>query len=194
MFPSFYQLPLSFEVAELQKDLMAISEDSWIGHFNEAIYSGDWSGLALRGPAGATHPIQSLFATPGTSEWEETSLLKQSPAFQQLLSSFKCALLSVRLLRLGPGTEIHPHSDHNLSMEDGEIRLHVPVQSNELVEFVLDGERLNMEEGCCYYTNVNLEHSVKNHSEKNRVHLVLDCKVNEWILEMFNPTKENDNV
>lgn len=63
------RLPLDFNPHGLRADLARIPSDRWILHFNKAVYKGNWSGVALRGPANVTHPIQSLFATPGTKDW-----------------------------------------------------------------------------------------------------------------------------
>ena len=53
----------------LREDLERIPADRWIAHFVKENYDGDWSGAALRGPADVTHPIQQLFANPGTENW-----------------------------------------------------------------------------------------------------------------------------
>ena len=39
--------------------------------------------------------------------------------------------------------------------------------------------------GKTYYIDANKPHSVVNESEKDRVHLVLDLKVNEWLMAIF---------
>ncbi len=179
------KLPLTFNPQALRKDLERIAADSWIAHFVKVNYSGDWSGIALRGPADAVHPVQSLFANPGTKEWADTDVLQTSPNFRDVLAAFKCPLLSVRLLRLAPGSVIKEHRDHSLGLEDGEVRLHVPVQTNPAVEFYLDGERVPLREGETWYLNVNLPHRVTNNSSQYRVHIVADCVVNDWLRRLF---------
>ena len=136
------RLPLDFDPAALREDLARIPSDRWIAHFNKQQYEGDWSGVALRGPANITHPIQALFANPGTTDWAYTDLHDLCPYFAQVLSRFECPLLSVRLLRLAPGSVITEHTDHSLGFEDGEVRLHVPILTNPRVEFLLNGARV----------------------------------------------------
>ena len=184
------RLPLDFDPQKLQEDLARIPPDRWIAHFNEQVYDGDWSGAALRGPAGATHPVQALFATPGITDWADTDLLDICPYFAQVLSRFECPLLSVRLLRLAPGAVIKEHSDHALSLEDGELRLHVPIETSSLVEFILDGKRIPLQEGETWYMNVNLPHSVTNKGSAHRVHLVADCTVNTWLRDLFSCSQD----
>ena len=186
------QLPLYFDAEALAADLTRVEADEWISHFNTGNYSGDWSGVALRGPAGATHPIQSLFATPGTKDWEDAELLQSCDYFRQVLSRFECPLQSVRLLRLGPGAMIKKHVDHSLSLEDGEVRLHIPVRTSPDVEFYLDGARLGLEVGQTWYLNVNLPHRVTNGGTEYRVHMVLDCEVNDWLRSLFEPRRSGE--
>jgi len=53
------------------------------------------------------------------------------------------------------------------------------------VEFYLDEERIHLKEGECWYMNFNLPHSVNNKSKTDRIHLVVDATVNEWVKELF---------
>jgi hypothetical protein len=98
------------------------------------------------------------------------------------MSAFQCELLSVRLLRLGPGSIIKEHVDHSLSLEDGEARLHVPVQTNTDIEFWLNNKLIPLKAGETWCLNVNLPHRVVNNSAEYRVHLVIDCEVNDWLM------------
>jgi aspartyl/asparaginyl beta-hydroxylase (cupin superfamily) len=93
-------------------------------------------------------------------------------------------LKSVRLLSLAAGSFIREHSDHALTYEDGEMRVHIPVQTSGQVEFYVDGERLLLEEGHSYYINVNLPHRITNASSIDRVHLIVDVEVNDWVHEL----------
>jgi aspartyl/asparaginyl beta-hydroxylase (cupin superfamily) len=94
-------------------------------------------------------------------------------------------LLSVRLLKLNAGAVIKEHKDAELCYEKGEIRIHIPVVTHDEVEFYLDKERMNLKEGECWYMNFNLPHSIMNKSSIDRVHLVLDATVNDWVKELF---------
>ncbi|MBK7307467.1 MAG: aspartyl/asparaginyl beta-hydroxylase domain-containing protein [Chitinophagaceae bacterium] len=42
-----------------------------------------------------------------------------------------------------------------------------------------------MQEGECWYMNFNLLHAINNNSSVNRVHLVIDALVNDWVKEIF---------
>lgn len=175
------RLRLRFDPDALRQDLARIADDRWIEHFVKDNYEGDWSGVALRGPAKVTHPIQQLFANPGTTEWANTDLHRACPYFAEVMSAFQCDLLSVRLLRLAPGSIIREHVDHSLSFDDGEVRIHVPVATNDRISFWLNNRVVPLGAGETWYLNVNLPHRVENASDEYRVHLVLDCVVNDWL-------------
>jgi hypothetical protein len=91
----------------------------------------------------------------------------------------------VRLLQLAVGAEIKPHSDNCLGYEDGSFRLHIPIITNSEVEFILDGTRLVMNEGECWYIDANFIHSVANKGSQDRIHLVIDGIKNDWTDNMF---------
>lgn len=153
-------------------------------HFNDRYYEGDWSGVALRSVGGAA---TKLYPDPAAREpFADTSILARCPNIRQALEKFVCPLNSVRLLRLGPGSRIREHKDYRLGFEDGEIGIHIPVVTNPMVEFFLNQEKLMMNEGDCWYLNLNLMHRVENPGATERIHLVIHCTVNRWVRSIFN--------
>jgi hypothetical protein len=166
----------------LRGDLSLIGADEWVPHFNKACYEGDWSAAPLRSIGGAAGQI---YPDPTARNFAGTPILDRCHYFQQVLDSFRCDLLSARLLRLEAGSKIREHSDLNLAYEDGEIRVHIPVQTSPQVEFYLDGRRIVMGEGECWYVNTSLRHRVHNRGPIDRIHLVVDCVVNGWMGRFF---------
>ena len=179
------KLPFEFDPAKLKEDLSKIREDEWTPHFNTSTYEGDWSGVALKAPVGAVHPIQKLNPNPGIIDYADTDILERCEYFKSVLANFLCPLKSVRLLKLKPGSVIKEHTDFFLAFEEGEARIHIPVQTNPELYFYLKGERVIMNEGETWYLNFNLKHSIENHGNTDRVHLVMDCEVNNWLKELF---------
>lgn len=179
------RLPLLFDPSKLRRDLDAITGGQWTAHFNKDLYSGDWSGIALRKPADATHPIQALYPSPTATEWVNAELLERCPYFAEVFAQFQCPVQSARLLKLGAGSIIEEHTDYELSFEDGEVRIHIPVLTSPNVEFYVRGNRILMEEGETWYLNASVPHRVSNAGPTDRVHLVLDCLVNQWVESMF---------
>jgi hypothetical protein len=180
---SGFQFPFAFDSLRLKSDLAHVAAEEWTPHYNQGDYGGEWRGAALRAPAGAAHPLNA--GMPGTAAFEETALLGRCPYFREVLAAFACPLKSARLLSLAPGSFIREHTDHALDFEDGEIRIHIPIETNPGVEFYVCGERLLLEEGGCYYVNVNLPHRVNNRGPRDRIHLVIDAEVNDWVRELF---------
>ena len=178
------KLPLRFNAEEIRADLAAFSPAEWTPHFNKQYYEGDWSGLALRAPEDS-HPALTLYPDPTKEGYVDTAAMQKCPAVQKAVSTFECATESVRFLRLGPGATIRRHRDHKLSLEDGFARVHVPIKTTPDVEFYLDGNRIDMNEGEAWYLNFNLYHSVANKGSHERIHLVIDCVVNDWFRSFF---------
>jgi hypothetical protein len=177
------RLPFQFDADRLKSDLARISPEEWTRHYNQSDYGGIWRGVALRSGTGAS---RALVASPANSSgFQDTPLLEQCPYFRRVLETCQCPLKSVRLLGLAPGSFIREHIDHALDFEDGEARIHVPVQTNAEVEFYVSGERLLLEEGGAFYVNVNLPHRVSNRGSSERIHLVIDVVVNDWVREIF---------
>lgn len=176
------KLPFNFDAAALREDLRNFVPEDWTPHFNTGYYQGDWSGIALR--EAANSPM-SLYPDPAADHYVDGAALKRAPAAAQVIESFKCTTESVRFLRLGAGAVIREHRDYKTSLEDGYARVHIPVQTNPEVEFLLNHERVEMNEGEAWYLNFNLPHSVKNAGSGERIHLVVDLLVNDWFRSFF---------
>lgn len=178
-----YKLPLDFDPVRLKADLARLQPGEWVPHFNTSYYEGDWSGIALRavgGRAGQLYPDPTA-----TADFADTPILARCLYFRDVLAAFHCPLTSVRLLKLAARSSIREHSDYKLGFEDGEMRVHVPVVTNLDVAFFLAGDQVIMREGEAWYLNLNLRHRVENHSDTDRIHLVIDCVVNDWMREFF---------
>jgi Aspartyl/Asparaginyl beta-hydroxylase len=176
--PDRVRLPLTFDVDALVPALARIDESDWEPHFNTQQYVGDWSGVALRTTVGS--PL-ALYPDPTGDEYADTPLLAASPELHDALARLECPLQTVRLLRLGAGATITSHRDHHLGYQHGEVRLHVPLMSGPDVTFWLDEVEVPMRPGECWYLDLTRMHRVTNSGATPRVHLVVDCKVDDWL-------------
>jgi hypothetical protein len=179
------KLPLEFSPRALRTDLETIRRSDWIAHFVRDNYEGDWSVLPLRGPRGEHHPIRMAYSDPGCTDFDDTPFLAGCTAFRQVMDAFPFELHAVRLMSLSPGSRIKEHSDPDLSPEDGAIRLHVPIRTHDAVAFYLNGTRVCMQEGECWYLRLSDPHSVVNAGTEDRVHMVIDAPVTEPVLEFL---------
>jgi hypothetical protein len=183
--PDRLRLPLSFDPAPLAAEVAALASHAWIAHFVTQNYAGDWSVIPLRGPAGATHPVMLIHADPACHDFADTPFLAACPALQAVLHAFACPLEAVRLMRLGPGAIIKEHKDHDLDVAQGAVRFHVPITTSDDVVFTLNGTRVTMEAGSAWYLRLADPHRVENRGSTDRVHLVIDARVNPWVERLF---------
>ncbi len=182
MINRFFRLPLTFDSALLEADLIRCLTQEWPAHFNTGDYSGEWSSIALRSASGGETDIASV---PGWSNHRDTPLLAACTYFRHVVDSFRCDKETVRLLRLDAGSVIHEHRDPGAAYADGFFRVHIPITSNSQTRFLVGGHELTMGPGECWYANFSLPHSVRNDGATNRVHLVLDGLRNPWSDQLF---------
>lgn len=183
MIGSRRRLPMTYEAGPLLAEAHAFAPEEWIPHFNTDYYDGDWSGISLRSVGGRP---TTLYPDPAATEpFADTPALERAPRMAAVLAGLQCELQAARLLRLGPGASIREHRDFRLAHADGELRLHVPLSTEDGVEFRHDGDVVPMAPGQCWYMDLTLPHAVTNASPRERVHLVVDCVVNPWLDEML---------
>lgn len=178
----FCKLHLAFDENKLLHDLNVCLKEEWNLHLNHYDYNGQWKVIALRSPTGSE--IDQGANSP-SGAYHYTPLFQKTPYFQEVVGQFKNELESVRLLNLKAGSQIRLHDDVSLSYASGSIRLHIPIQTNPGVDFKIGGEKVVMLPGECWYGNFEIPHEVRNDGSTDRIHLVMDMKVDEWIDELF---------
>lgn len=175
---------ISFDVLQLKQELRLCLQNGWVSHFNQRDYEGNWTCISLRSVDGRN---QTIVGFGGEGSYQDTPLLDQVPYMRAVIDGIPGAKESIRLMALYPGAEIKPHKDPGCSYTDGLYRIHIPICTNPYVEFYLDGERVVMEEGSCWYLDFSKTHQIINGSEQIRVHLVIDgirdTHTDEWFLE-----------
>ena len=178
-FPIVSRLLLQFAAPQMLAEALAVDAETWRAHFNNHYHDGGWQGVALRSTGGDS---TRLFADPTRAvEPTNTPLLAQCPAIAAALAQLQCPIRDVRLLRLAAGSVIREHCDPDLRFDEGQARLHIPLVTHPLVEFYVDGERVMMEAGECWFLELSHHHRVHNASNIERIHLVIDCDANAWL-------------
>ncbi|NWB31739.1 aspartyl/asparaginyl beta-hydroxylase domain-containing protein [Pseudomonas gingeri] len=173
--PAFSRLPVAVALPLLLQALSRIAGPAWKAHFNADYYDGDWSGVALISAADALSEL-----APGTGAATARAPWLLDSAWATALD-LPLEIRSARLLRLGPGGRIHEHRDYDLGAPDADRRLHIPLLSPPDVDFMLDGQRIPMQAGECWFLDLSRPHSVDNWGGGERIHLVLDCRPNPWL-------------
>lgn len=187
--PDLLRFPFDFDTLKMKQELEALEKEYWVEHFVKQNYSGQWAVLPLTAQKGRDHPILMASAIPGDYEFVPTPFLDKCPYFQEVLGTFQTQLRSVRLMRLGAGSEIKEHSDTDL--DENEIRIHIPVLTNPEVFFYLKGKLVKLSPGECWYMKLSNPHRVSNQSDEDRVHLVIDMELNDWVWGVF---KDNEGL
>lgn len=172
----------NYNVPLLQAELALALQQNWVDHFNKQDYEGNWQSIALRSASGKEHDI---LANYGVDEYRDTPLLNQLPYLKSIIEQWECPKETIRLLALHPGAEIKPHRDRGCNYEGGVLRIHIPIQTNDLLKFIVGEEQLKLIEGSCWYIDFDQTHSIVNAGENVRVHLVIDALRNEWTDRLF---------
>jgi hypothetical protein len=154
-----YKLPFTFDAASLKTDLARVLENDWVRHFNRQYYEGAWKGVALQSATGRANQLHT--PPQESANVVDTPVLNRCPYFQKVLTEFHCPIHHARLLSLGPGARILEHTDDFLGGEDGLLRVHIPITTDERVDFFVGGHRLTMCEGeawCIDFSRPPLRH------------------------------------
>jgi len=176
------RLPMSFDPAPLRAELDAIAPERWKIHFNRADYEGQWSSVSLRSRSGR---VDDGVAHGEVAEFQDTAMMQQCPHMRAVVEAFAFPKKAVRLLRLQAGSRVKEHCDRDLGLADGELRIHVPIATNDKLEFVVSNRRLVLREGEAWYIDFSQPHRIFNGGDSDRTHLVIDGRVNEWAQELL---------
>jgi quercetin dioxygenase-like cupin family protein len=176
------KLPYSFDIQRLKSDLAKINESEWINHVNTSAYNKKWCCIPLYSIDGRTEII-TVFDEK--AEYKPTKILQRCTYFQEVIDSFKCDKAGVRLMSLAAGDEIKLHVDSYSGYESGVVRIHVPIQTSPQVSFTVDGEPIHFTQGDSWYLNADCLHGVQNPTDSDRIHLLIDCRRNNWLERLF---------
>lgn len=184
----YAKLPVVYDIKAMQAELLRAG-GLWAAHLNTYHYTGSWTVLPLRSPGGRhDNPVPELL--DHDTEFIDTINMADFPSVKKLLDGFDCPVLSARFLNLRAGAVIKQHRDAQLAFEKGEARLHFPAITNAMVEFYCEDERIRLNEGECWYLNASLPHRVSNHGAADRIHLVVDFTVNDWLNDLINSSEQ----
>lgn len=157
------KLPIRFDAEALAAEVRALPEAAWDPHptgfvGNEAV--------RLVTPHGAlTDAIEGPMAP--------TEHLARCPGILDVMRRLGGVWGRSRLMALAPGAEVPAHVDAHYYWRT-HLRIHVPVITNEGVEFTCGDRTVHMAAGECWVFDSFRWHDVQNKGSERRVHLVLD--------------------
>ena len=124
---------------------------------------------------------------PGFVDYEKNdveTLNKLKPFLDEIISDAKnfygyenLKLTNIVFTELRRGGIIPEHSDTG-KMLTTHHRIHIPLVSDPAVKFTLDHKDYYLKPGYAYEINNQLIHSVRNESNIDRIHMIIDLK--EW--------------
>jgi hypothetical protein len=183
------RFPMRFDVDKMKEDLRQLENLRWLDHYDRALAEG-WKAVPLVSRHGQMDGPESQ-RWGDIREFRCTPVVDQLPYFRQILDAFACPHGRIRILKLMPGTGIGVHRDisHEVAcFAFNQVRLHIPIITNDQVTFFVGGEQIRMQPGRLYYVNFIKKHWVRNDGREPRVHLVLDLRVNDFLRGVFPPT------
>jgi hypothetical protein len=180
--------PIKFDVERMRREIAEFeTNELWLGHYDKGLSKG-WRAILLNSRHGDLSGPESQRPAWDFSEFRRTAHVEKLPYFKEVLDGFRCPQGRMRILRLAPGGGIGLHRDVGAEvgcLAFNQVRLHVPIITNEKVTFFVGGERIRMKEGRLYYVNFSKTHMVRNEGDEARLHLVMDLKVNDWLAQFF---------
>jgi hypothetical protein len=179
------KLPFTFDGEKMLSEVNALKKE----HYEY------YKVIPLRSPA---HLVDTSLPFPSPSgdyadgswtDWMNTPSLEKSPYLKSVIETFSehTKVTLIRLLFLAPNSIVDEHTDPTLALEEEKsvIRLTVPIDNNDGVEFYLNDTLMTMEVGDCWYMRLSDPHKVINSGTTDRINLTIDMIPNEWVLDLI---------
>lgn len=179
------QLPFTFDVEKMLSEAKALKQQNY----------EYYKVIPLRSPAHFVDtslpfpPPADDYADGSWTDWMDTPNLENAPYLQCVIETFSkhTTVNLVRLLFLAPNSVVDEHTDPTLALEQEKsmIRLTIPIDNNEGVEFYLNNAIVPMKVGECWYLRLSDPHRINNHGATDRINFTIDIVPNDWILDII---------
>ncbi len=182
------RLPIDIDVDKMKEEVTLLESENWISHYDVQLADG-WTTIPLVSHDGTCDSIDSQ-RIGQFGNYKPTKFMEMAPYIATVVNAFKCPHGRIRIMKLLPGTIIREHRDTYEEVSDisfGQVRLHIPIKTNEKVIFTVGGKNYHLQEGQLIYINFSQKHYVRNDGNEERVHLVLDLQVNDFVRGLFPP-------
>jgi hypothetical protein len=148
-------------------------------------HGGTWGGVSLIGPGGE---VDYLF--PGRTAFHSilsTPALDCTPYIRAIVRSLSAVPYSVRVMSLQRHGSVPEHTDQDMALAGGVVRLHLPVVTDESVVIRIADQSHHWAAGELWYADFRLPHRVDNPSGIDRVHIIADVAVTQELCSLFPP-------
>jgi Aspartyl/Asparaginyl beta-hydroxylase len=156
----------------VQREVAQLDEQ-WTNVYSD-YHTGGWQTLSLLNST--SRPTDTVIEDCAPVE---TSLLMKMPATRTLLRGLGFEYMWARLARLAPNAFMHEHRDYQELKDARRLRLHIPVFTNPFSSIIIDSTRIHLALGHIWKLNPVHRHAAGNFGKEPRVHIILDCYVDE---------------
>ena len=122
-------------------------------------------------------------------DYEKLHFYQLFPQLEKVTNFFQTEIISMMFYSMTPGSEIHAHRDMIGNVGWGGLRFHIPIQTNSNLIFKVSNKRVIMNVGEIWALDTSYLHSVSNNGNRERIHLVFDVKVNNWVKKELLPSR-----
>ena len=116
---------------------------------------------------------------------KKTDKYAEFPMLDGIVERLGCHVEHMMFYSLLPGGVLHPHRDMSGAVGLGGLRFHMPLVTNPGVDFRVSGKRVTMLPGELWALDTSYVHAVSNRGQEDRVHLVLEVKVDDHVRAMI---------
>lgn len=161
------------------KEELELSRIPWQAAYRE-YQSGGWLTAFLMNASGR---ITEHSITDGVAR--ATSLMRQFPVTAKYVQSLGLDIMCMRLANMKPGACLFEHVDYRELSERPRLRLHIPIVTNAHAELILSEDAVHMSGGVLWMLDPQHRHAALNGGLTDRVHLLIDCYVNDKLTELL---------
>lgn len=146
-------------------------------------HAGGWKAISLVSSGGDVFQSKAI---PGTTP-QKTAAVSEVPYIESIIDGFEFRFERerVRLMQLLPGEQILWHHDPQESIDKTIVRIHLPMKTNDRVQFQISHENCRWGPGEMWYGDFSFPHRLYNGGDEDRIHLVLDIAVNDDLKALF---------
>ena len=159
----FYKLPLRFDAERMLQEVSQAPESAWREH--PSGYEGNSALILVSARGGENDDMRGPM--------QPTQKLDYCPYLKQVMAAFRTVVGRCRLMRLEPGANVTSHCDISYYWRK-RIRLHIPIVTDPRVAFTSKDETVHMAAGEAWTFDNWYMHGVKNPTDIQRIHMVID--------------------
>lgn len=163
----------------VQQEVLQLDEH-WTNVYSE-YHTGGWQTLSLLNST--SNPSDTVIED---CDPVETTLLERMPHTRALLRGLGFNYMWARLARLETDSFLLEHRDYQELEDVRRLRLHIPVVVNPFASLVINNTRIHLALGYLWKLNPMHPHAASNFGKEARVHIILDCYVDEALETLVN--------